>query len=131
MGDNSYKITNAKGVDINVSGSTVFSATTSSIVISGSLDISGSLLVNGSTPGGSSVKSDSVSNSSFSGTPSTASVTFGTAFSDTNYAITITGEDARSWTIQSKTASGFTINSNSSVALTGTTYWIATAYNNS
>lgn len=102
-----------------------------SFIVSGSFNVSGSLLVNGTTPGGSSVKSDSVSNSSFSGTPRTAAVTFGTAFSDTNYAITITGEDARSWTIQSKTASGFTINSNSSVALTGTTYWIATAYNNS
>lgn len=52
MGNNSYKIKNTKGVDINVSGSTVFSATTSSIVISGSLDISGSLLINGAPGGG-------------------------------------------------------------------------------
>jgi hypothetical protein len=73
-------------------------------------------------------KAGSVTNSSFGGTPLTASVTFSTAFDNTNYAIAITGEDSRAWVVQSKTASGFTINSVSSTALTGTTYWTCTAY---
>jgi len=73
-------------------------------------------------------KAGSVASSSFTGTPLTAAVTFSTAFSNTNYAIAITGEDSRAWIVQSKTTSGFTINSISNIALTGTTYWTCTAY---
>jgi hypothetical protein len=73
-------------------------------------------------------KAGSVAAGSFTGTPRTAAVTFTTAFANTSYAINVTGEDNRTWMIQSKATTGFTINSNSSVALAGTTYWIATAY---
>jgi hypothetical protein len=73
-------------------------------------------------------KAGSVVNTSFGGTPLTASVTFSTAFDNTNYAIAITGEDSRAWVVQSKTASGFVINSVSNTALIGTTYWTCTAY---
>lgn len=73
-------------------------------------------------------KAGSVANTSFGGTPLTASVTFSTAFADTNYAIAVTGEDSRAWIVASKTTSGFVINSVSNTALTGTTYWTCTAY---
>ncbi len=75
------------------------------------------------------MKAGSGSIDSFTGTPRISSITFGSAFSDNLYAVTVTGEDMRSWTIQSKSSTGFTINSNSSVALTGPVYWIATAFN--
>ena len=81
--------------------------------------------------GGSTVKAGSGSAASFGGTPRTASITFTTPFSNNLYAITVTGEDARSWTIQSKVSGSFVINSNSSTALTGPVYWIATPFANS
>jgi hypothetical protein len=74
-------------------------------------------------------KAASGSVASFGGTPRTSSITFASAFSNNLYAVTVTGEDARSFTIQSKTSGSFIINSNSSVALTGPVYWIATAFN--
>lgn len=73
-------------------------------------------------------KAGSVANTSFSGSPLTASVTFSTAFTDGNYAIAITGEDSRAWMVEHKTPNGFVINSVSSVALAGNTYWTCTAY---
>ncbi len=97
---------------------------------SGSVVISGSLLVSGSitSTNGGITKNNAISNTSFGGTPLSASVTFATAFPNTSYSIAVTGEDARAWSIQSKTAAGFTVNSNSSVALIGDTYWQATSY---
>jgi hypothetical protein len=77
----------------------------------------------------SSLKALSGSVASFGGTPKSSSITLASSFPNNLYAVTVTGEDARIWTIQSKTSVGFTINSNSSVALTGPVYWIATAYN--
>ena len=57
-------------------------------------------------------------------------VTFGTAYSNNNYAISVVGGDAVSWTIESKGASQFTINSNQSSPLTADVYWITTPHNN-
>ena len=81
-------------------------------------------------PGGSGLttKSNVVTSGTFTGSPRKAAITFTSAFANTNYAITITGDDARSWTIESKATTGFTINSNSSQAITGNTYWHAIAY---
>jgi len=73
-------------------------------------------------------KAGSIAFTAFAGTPYSASVTFSTSFANTNFAVVVTGEDARSWTIQNKTAGGFTVNSNSNTVLTGTTYWTCTAY---
>jgi hypothetical protein len=111
----------------------------SSHTISGSLNapnITGSLLgtsswANNATTSSyiSTLKAGSGSVASFAGLPLSSSITFGTAFANNLYAVTVTGEDARSWTIQSKTSAGFTINSNSIVALTGPVYWIATPFN--
>jgi hypothetical protein len=60
--------------------------------------------------------------------PRTASVSFLTPFPTNNYSVTITGEDARIWTIQSKTSGSFIVNSNSDVSISGNTFWIAIAY---
>lgn len=70
-------------------------------------------------------KSGSVANTSFSGNPKMYSVTFGTGFADNNYSVLVSGTDVRSWSTQSKTANGFTINSNANQALTGSVHWLA------
>jgi len=73
-------------------------------------------------------KSGGIANTSFTGNPKKSTVTFSTAFPDTNYGVTITGEDARSWTIESKVVGSFIINTNSNTGLSGTTFWQAVAY---
>ena len=73
-------------------------------------------------------KAGSVTNSSFTGNPRKTTVTFATAFPNTNYAVTVTGEDSRAWSIESKLAGSFVISANSNTNLIGNTYWIATAY---
>ena len=80
--------------------------------------------ITGGGGGGLSTKSGLVANTSFTGNPKTATVTFTSAFASTSYSIVVTGEDSRSWSTQSKTTSGFTINSNSNTALVGNTSWI-------
>jgi len=100
------------------------------------LSSSGQLFVTGSYGGGggtgtNQIKAGSVAPSAFSGTPSASAITFGTAMADTNYGVSVIGGDARSWTIDNKTTSGFTINSNSIVALTTSASWIAAPANNS
>ncbi len=106
---------------LNDSSSYAQNATSASYALTASYVLSG---------GGSGLKTKagSAENSSFAGTPLVSIITFNSSFDNNDYAITVTGEDARSWTIETKSASGFTLNSNSSVALAGTTYWIATAY---
>jgi hypothetical protein len=96
--------------------------------VSGSAIISGSLTVTGNITA-ASLKAGSGSAASFTGTPLTLAITFGTAFTNNSYAVQVTGEDARAWSLQSKSSTGFTINSNSSVALTGPVYWVATPFN--
>jgi hypothetical protein len=107
-----------------VTGS-IFTSTNQALTASYALTASFALNSGG---GGLLTKAGSVTNTSFAGNPRKATVTFGAAFPDTNYAITITGEDSRTWTIESKLAGSFIINANSNVSLTGTTYWIATEY---
>jgi len=58
-------------------------------------------------------------------------VTFATPFVDNAYAVTVTGDDARSWTIESKVSGSFVINANSNTGLGGSTYWIAIAFGES
>lgn len=87
-----------------------------------------SISATGTGGGGLTTKSNAIANTSFTGNPKKATVTYTTAFPNTNYGITITGDDARSWTIESKATTGFTINSNSNIGLAGTTYWHAIAY---
>jgi hypothetical protein len=99
-------------------------ATSGSVVISGSLLVSGSII----STTGATTKANAISSASFGGTPLTSSITFTTPYPNSSYSVVVTGEDARIWTIESKTASGFTINSNSNIALAGNTYWQSTSY---
>jgi hypothetical protein len=75
----------------------------------------------------SNVKAGVVASGSFAGSPKKATVTFTTAFASTAYSITITGIDARTWSYESKTTSGFTINANANAALTNEVSWKAAA----
>ena len=77
------------------------------------------------TGGGLATKAGSITNTSFTGNPKKVTVTFAAAFTDANYAVAVTGEDARSWTIESKVAGSFIISANSNTALAGSTNWVA------
>ena len=71
-------------------------------------------------------KNGSVTGSTFSGNPKKATVAFTTAFSDNNYAVTITGEAERTWTIESKSSTVFTINANANLAFASSNvFWMA------
>jgi hypothetical protein len=70
-------------------------------------------------------KSGTIAAGSFTGTPRTAAVTFGTAFPGTTYTVTVTGTDGRSWVVNSLTAAGFTISSQANASLSGPVYWQA------
>lgn len=66
---------------------------------------------------------------SFSGNPKKATVTLSQAMPSTNYSVSITGtDDARSWTVESKTTTSFVINSNANQALVGPVDWQAQAH---
>ena len=57
-------------------------------------------------------------------------ISFGTNYLTNNYAVNVTAvSDLRIWTLDSKSISGFRINSNSTVATTGDVYWVAIPYN--
>jgi hypothetical protein len=79
----------------------------------------------GTTVISNSAKSGSVSSGSFTGNPKTYDVVFSSSFPSSNYSPVVTGGDARSWTVENISASGFTINSNSNTSLSNTTFWIA------
>ena len=80
----------------------------------------------GTVTSSTTAKSGIVSNSTWTGTPLNYQVTFTSAFPNTNYSVTVTGGDARVWTVESVTVNGFIINSNSNTGLLYPTYWIAT-----
>ena len=106
-------------------------ATTASYAVSSSFANTASYAVSASyapTAVGLTTKAGSIANTAFAGNPRKAAVNFTTPFATTNYAITITGEDARSWTYEGKVVGGFTASANSNTALTGTTTWIAITY---
>jgi hypothetical protein len=80
----------------------------------------------GTVTSSTTAKSGIVSNTTWTGTPLNYQVSFTSAFPSSNYSVTITGGDARSWTVESVTVNGFIINSNSNTGLLYPTYWIAT-----
>jgi hypothetical protein len=80
----------------------------------------------GTVTSSTTAKSGVVSNTTLTGTPLNYQVTFTSAFPNTNYSVTVTGGDARVWTVESITVNGFIINSNSNTGLLYPTYWIAT-----
>ena len=63
--------------------------------------------------------------SGFTGNPKIKAIVFTTPFSSNNYSVTITGEDNRNWTVQSKSSTGFTIDSNTNPLFTGNVFWQA------
>lgn len=77
------------------------------------------------------IKSGTVAAGSFTGAPRTATVTFGTAFPNTNYSIAITGANSRSWSFQTKATTGFVINSNANAALSGEVLWTCISHGES
>jgi hypothetical protein len=80
----------------------------------------------GTVTSSTTAKSGIVSNTTWTGSPLNYQVTFTSAFPSTNYSVTVTGGDARVWTIESRGTTGFIINSNSNTGLLYPTYWIAT-----
>ena len=80
----------------------------------------------GSLTSSTTTKSGIVSNSTFTGTPLNYQVVFTSPFINSNYSVTVTGGDARVWTVESVTVNGFIINSNSNTGLLYPTYWVAT-----
>ena len=136
---------------ITASGSSIFSAglsattfSANTINVSGQLtgadgatfaNLSGTNIFSGSanlgtlfipTGGTLRTKSGSVSGSTFAGNPKKATVTFATAFANTNYAITILSDTNRTWTWESKAAGSFVINANSNTGFaSGNVDWIA------
>jgi hypothetical protein len=80
----------------------------------------------GSVISSTTTKSGIISNSTFTGTPLNYRIVFTSAFPNTNYSVTVTGGDARVWTVESITVNGCIVNSNSNTGLLYPTYWIAT-----
>jgi hypothetical protein len=70
-------------------------------------------------------KAGVVTGASFSGSPKKYVVVFSAAFADADYAISLGSLNNRSWTYESKTAAGFTINANANTALSGEVSWSA------
>lgn len=77
------------------------------------------LNVSGTNP---ALKAGIVLNSSFSGSPKKATVTFSSSLV-TPYAVNISGVDTRAWSVESVTSTGFVINSNANQTLTGDVFW--------
>jgi len=72
-------------------------------------------------------KSGEESAGSFAGNPKKKTVSLSTPFADSNYSVSIIGQgtDSRSWTIESKLAGSFVINSNSNSVLTNPVLWLS------
>lgn len=98
----------------NIDSNTISAST----IYIGGVDISGSTT-------SLKTKSGIAPSSGFTGNPDKYTVTFITPFPSNNYSVTITGEKQRSWTIESKSASGFVINSNANPPFTGNVFWQA------
>jgi hypothetical protein len=71
------------------------------------------------------IKTGTLTNTSFAGNPKVATVIFTSPFPSSIYSITIDGIDKRFWSFESKTANGFVINSNANQSLTDIVTWIA------
>lgn len=74
-------------------------------------------------------KSGYVVGSSFSGVGDLKySLTFSVPFINNDYGVQITGEVPRIWSIENKTSTGFTINSNTTSVFSSDVYWLATSF---
>lgn len=123
-GTNSVLVNTMTGLTINgnlnVTGLTTTTNLTATTISSSTLTVSGVTFNKLLTE-----KVGFVAGSGFTGNPKKSTITFGGNFIDTNYAIIITGGDNRSYTYESQTTSGFTINANANTVLTNNVYWMA------
>lgn len=71
-------------------------------------------------------KSGIAAAAAFAGNPKKIAIVFSAAYADNNYSISVVGVDGRTWSVELKTAAGFTINARANTALTGEVYWTAT-----
>lgn len=71
------------------------------------------------------IKSGVISAASFLGAPRKATLTFSTAFPNTNYSIIVLGGNARSWSFETKLVGSVVINANANAALSQDVLWIA------
>jgi hypothetical protein len=111
---------------ITASGASSFTTLSATTLISGSTNLYQIFAQTGNTL---TQKSGNVSGSTFAGNPKKATVTFATAFANTNYAITISSDTNRAWTWESKTAGSFVINANSNTTFNaGNVNWTAIQY---
>jgi hypothetical protein len=93
-----------------------FSGDASQLTIAGAA-ISGSLEAITQTKAGYAQAKD------FSGQPQTIAITLASAMSSSLYSVSVFGKESRAWTIEGQTTTGFTINTNSSVALNEDVFW--------
>lgn len=109
---------------LSVSGSTSLGTASATTIYSGSTNLSD---IFHQKAGYLLQKAGMVSGSTFAGNPKKAIVVFSEYFPDNNYSVTVTGTANRTWTIESKTLSGFTINANAKPAFSSSeVYWDAT-----
>ena len=72
-------------------------------------------------------KAGTVAGASFAGNPKKFTVTFTTAYPNTNYSIQITGGVNRTFSYESKSTTGFVINSNANTAFAENVDWLTIA----
>lgn len=70
-------------------------------------------------------KSGTILPAAWSGNPKTATVTFVTPFSTTNYNVNITGSDSRIWSIDVRNVGSFVVSANANQPISGNVYWQA------
>jgi hypothetical protein len=80
----------------------------------------------GGAPGTTTKKSGVVTGVSFAGNPKTFAVIFAAPYADADYIISLSGVDSRLYTFETKSAAGFTINTNANTAVTGDVNWFTT-----
>lgn len=97
------------------------------------LDVTGDLRVTGSIIGGPTPpKAGIIAAASFAGSPLTASVTFGTPYPNTDYAIALTPVSSNGklvFNVLSKTAAGFVVSTDKSIIGLQELDWITTVVN--
>ena len=76
---------------------------------------------------GLGTKAGTVAGASFAGNPKKFTVTFTTAYPNTNYSIQITGGVNRTFSYESKSTTGFVINSNANTAFAENVDWLTIA----
>lgn len=74
-------------------------------------------------------KSNFISGSTFSGNPKKATVIFVTPYLNNDYAISISSDINRTWTVENKTTTGFTINANANNSFnSNNVFWMTTEF---